>query len=187
MPDKIRVGDVMTRSFTHLKPESSLYETARTMVKNRVGSVILKEGNELKGIVTEKDIVWAITKKKCKDLNTITARDIATKKIITIKPEATLNEALERMNKKRTRRLPVLSNKKIIGYITLRDILKIRPALLESLEKWGFIREEQEKRERSESASIGNFIEAPCEECGNFDILENREGKDLCEGCKDMN
>jgi CBS domain-containing protein len=187
MPDKIRVGDVMTRSFTHLKPDSSLYETARTMVKNRVGSVILKEGNELKGIVTEKDIVWAITKKKCKDLDTITARDIATKKIITIKPEATLNEALERMNRKRTRRLPVLSNKKIIGYITLRDILKIRPALLESLEKWGFIREEQEKKERSESAISGNFIEAPCEECGNFDILEDIEGRKVCEGCKDIN
>ena len=176
----------MTRKFTSLSPNASLYETSRTMVKNRVGSIILKDGNDLKGIVTEKDVVWALTKKKCKDLDTVTAKDIATKKIVTIKPEATLNEALEKMNKKRARRLPVVSNKKVIGYITLRDILKIRPALFESLERWNIIREEQEKIKRSDSASSGNFIEAPCEECGNFDILEDVEGRKVCEGCKDI-
>ena len=130
MPDTIRVGDVMTRKFVHINPNASLYETTRTMTKNRVGSLILKEGDNLIGIVTEKDIVWAITKKRCKDLENVKVKDIATKKIITIKPEANLTQALERMNKQRTRRLPVMSNKKIIGYITLRDILKFVPSYL---------------------------------------------------------
>lgn len=186
MPEKIRVGDVMTRSFTHIKPETSLYETTKTMVKHRIGSVILKDGDDLRGIVTEKDIVWAVTKKKYKDLESVKAIDIATRKIITIKPEATLTEALECMNKKKTRRLPVVSNKKVIGFITLKDILKIRPALLESLENWGSIREEQEKARRSESASKGDYIETLCEECGNFDILEKIEGKMICESCRDV-
>lgn len=185
MPDKIRVGDVMTRGYIYVSPEASLYETAKTMAKNRVGSVLLQENGELKGIVARYDVVWALYKKKCKDLDSIKAKDIATKKIVTIKPEATLNEALEKMNKKRARRLPVISNKKVIGYITLRDILRIRPSLFESLEFWEKIREETDKIEKSESATQGNFIEAPCEGCGNFDILAKIDGRMICESCQD--
>ena len=185
MPHRIRVGDVMTREYTHIHPDTSLYNTAKTMVKKRVGSLLLKSGDNLKGIVTEKDIVWAITKKKCKDLESVKASDIATKKIVTIKPESSLDDALEKMNKKKMRRLPVISNKKVIGYITLKDILKIRPSLFESLSSLEFIKEETDKIQRSESAMSGNFIEAPCEGCGNFDILQKTDNRMICESCRD--
>ena len=74
----------MTRKFTSISPNASLPETSKTMIKNRIGSIILKEGEDLKGIVTEKDIVWAVHKKRGKNLENIKAKDIATKKIITI-------------------------------------------------------------------------------------------------------
>ena len=50
----------MTRKFTYVSPNASLYDTSKSMVKNRVGSIILKEGDDLKGIITEKDIIEAI-------------------------------------------------------------------------------------------------------------------------------
>ncbi len=185
MTEKIRVGDVMTRNFINLKSDCSIIDCARTMIKKRVGSIVIKEGDEIKGILTEKDIVWALSKKKGRDLNEIQAKDIATKKIISIRPEASLDEAFQKMKKKKVRRLPVMSNKKIIGYITQKDMLRFRPALLESIKESGRIREEWGKIKRSKSAIKGEFIEAPCEDCGNFDILEEIDGQMLCEPCKE--
>jgi len=185
MSEKIRVGDVMTRNFIHLKPDATISQCAKTMIKKRVGSIVLKQGDEIKGIVSERDIIWALTKKRGKDLANIPAKDIAARKIISIRPDASLEEALSKMNKKKIRKLPVISNKKIIGYLTLKDILRFRPILFESLREAKNIKEESEKIKRSQSAMSGNFVEAPCEGCGNFDILEKIDGRMICESCRD--
>ncbi|MEK6873411.1 MAG: CBS domain-containing protein [Nanoarchaeota archaeon] len=184
MDTRIRVGDVMTRDFIHVNPDSTAFECARTMMKKRVGSLVVKNGNELHGIITEKDLVWAMTKKPDK-LKEIRAKDILTRKLITISPEATIHQALGKMNKKKLRRLPVVNNKRIVGYITLKDIVKFMPGLFEESREFEKIREESEKMKKSESASKGTFYENICEECGNFDILEKIDERMICESCKD--
>ncbi len=183
MEEKIRVGDVMTRKFVHLHPDTSLIECAKSMIKNRVGSIVLKEEDNLKGIITEKDIVWAVSKNS--NLKKIKASDVATKKILTIKPETPLKEAIGKMNKNKLRRMPVISNKKVIGYVTLKDIVKFIPSIFEESRGYEKIREEEEKIKKSQSAIKGYFHEAPCEECGNFDMLERVDGRMICESCID--
>ena len=54
MDTGIKVGDLMTRNFIWVKPETDLKKCAKTMIKKRVGSLIIKEGDKLKGILTEK-------------------------------------------------------------------------------------------------------------------------------------
>src|SRR3989344_840837 len=184
MSERIRVGDIMTRDFIHANPNSTAFECARTMMKKRVGSLVVKEGNKLHGIITEKDLVWAMTKKPEK-LKEIRAKDILTRKLITISPEATIHQALDKMNKKKLRRLPVVNNKRIVGYVTLKDIVKFMPGLFEESREFEKIREESEKIRRSESASKGTFYENICEECGNFDILEKVDERMICESCRD--
>jgi len=184
MESNIRVGDVMTRNFIHVKPETNLLKCAKIMIKNRVGSIVLKDNDNLHGILTEKDIIWAMTKKQ-EDIKNIVAKDVANKKILTIKPEASLKEALDKMSAKKIRRMPVVSNKKIIGYITMKDIVKFMPEIYEENRVFEQIKEETEKIKRSKSALKGDFIEAPCEECGNFDVLENVDGIMICESCRE--
>ncbi|MEM3074667.1 MAG: CBS domain-containing protein [Candidatus Pacearchaeota archaeon] len=185
MADGVRVGDVMTRKFVHVSPESSLFECANKMIKNRVGSIVVKQNEKLHGIITEKDIVWAVAKKKANELNNIKVKDIATKRIITIKPEATLKEALEKLNKNKLRRMPVVNNNRIIGYITLKDIVKFIPEVFEESREFERIREESEKIKRSESLLKGEGIEDICEECGDFELLESVDGRMICQSCKD--
>lgn len=182
---KIRVGDVMTRNFISIEPNTNLMECAKIMIKNRVGSLVIKEKDQLKGIITEKDIIWAITKKGCDDIKKISAKEVATKKAHTIRPEATIEEALDKMNKNKIRRMPVISNNRLIGYITLKDIVKFMPTIFNEEREFEKIKEHEEKIKRSESATNGIFIESSCEECGNFDILENIDGRNLCESCRD--
>ncbi len=180
---KIKVGDIMTRNFVFVKPDTSLINCAKKMMKHRVGSLLLVENKNLKGIITEKDIVWALTKKP-KNLDKISANDITPKKLSTIKPSATIDEAIQRMKKMKFRRLPVTVNGNVIGILTLKDILKIEPDFLhQDYFNLADIRELSEKMKRKENPS--KFIEGLCEECGNTDLLYKTDGRLICESCID--
>jgi len=121
----IKVGDIMTRDFVSAKPDISVLQAIKLMVKKRVGSLILEEKNILKGILTEKDILWALSKKNSKkDLSKINAIEICTKKITTIKPSADIVDAIRLMRKAKFRRLPVTIKKRVIGLLTEKDILR---------------------------------------------------------------
>lgn len=177
----IKVGDLMTRNFIYVSPETNLKECARTMVRKRVGSLIIKDEHKLMGILTEKDIIWAIVKKSEKDLKNILAKDLMKRKVITIKPGQDISDAMQKFKKKKIRRLPVVEKGKLIGMLTLKDVLKIDPGLFQLIAETMKIREETSKLNRSN-------ISAPrkqgiCEECGEFDILYQDDAQWLCDTC----
>jgi CBS domain-containing protein len=182
MKTGVRVGDLMTRNFIWAHPETNLKKCAKTMIKKRVGSLIIKEDRRLRGILTEKDIVWAVVKKSKKDLSKILAKDLMKKKVVTIKPSADITDALNRIKKKKVRRLPVVENKKIIGMITINDILKIDPGLFELIAENLKIKEETKKLKRGEKIKTAKK-EGICEECGEFDLLFKDNGQWVCEEC----
>jgi CBS domain-containing protein len=181
MDTGIKIGDLMTRNFIYVDSSTNLKECARTMVKKRVGSLIIKEGDTLKGILTQRDIIWALVKKSKKDLEDIKAEDLMRRKVITIKPGADIVEAIQKFKKKKVRRFPVVENKKLIGLITLKDILKIDPGLFQMIAQTIKIREETEKLKRSDTSTPKKH--GICEECGDFEILDQNEMQWLCETC----
>ncbi len=169
----IKVGDVMIRNFVSAKPYISVLSAVNLMVKKRIGSLILQEEGILKGILTEKDIMWALSKQA--DLSDTKAIDICTRKITTIRPSADIADAVRVMKRAKFRRLPVVVKKKVIGYLTLKDILRIQPELFE------IARHGHEKKE------VGNVIkEGICDECEKFDLLYKRGDKLVCESCREM-
>lgn len=181
MKTGMKIGDLMTRDFTHVSPGMNLKDCAKTMIKKRVGSLIIKEGDILKGILTEKDIVWAISKKSKKDLEDIRAKDLMKRKVITIRPGADIIEAMEKFKKEMIRRLPVVENGKLIGIITANDILRIDPGLFQMMSETIKIKEETEKLRRSDVGVLQRH--GTCEECGEFDVLYHDEPQWLCKSC----
>jgi len=180
----VKVGDIMTRNFISVKPDTSLLECAKKMVKKRVGSLILEDKNQLNGIITQGDIIWALTKKSRRELSMIKASEIAPKKLVTIKPSADLYEALQKMNRTKYRWLPVTVKGNIIGFLTLKDILRIEPSLFDTVTEIMQISEESDKLKRRKAGE--KFTEGLCEECGNFDILYKVDNRMICEGCRDV-
>ncbi len=179
----VKVGDIMTRNFVSAKPDISVINAVKLMVKKRVGSLLLVENEVLKGILTEKDVMWALSKKSKKDLADIQANNICAKKIITIKPSTDIYDAMRLMKKKKFRRLPVTIKKKVIGYLTLKDLLRIQPELFEISQEGYTIKEQAEKLKRKQAGE--QFKEGLCEECGNFDIIYNQDGKLICITCRE--
>jgi len=94
-----------------------------------------------------------------------------------------LYEALARMKKLKFRRLPVVVNGNVIGMLTLKDILRIEPALFADINFADKIREESEKLKRMRN--VRWIKEGMCEECGNFNILYKVDDRLLCEPCKE--
>lgn len=181
MDTGIKVGDLMTRNFVYVSPDTNLKECAKTLVKKRVGSLLVKEEDALKGILTEKDIIWAIVKKSYDNLENVKASALMKRKITTIKPGADITDALKKMKKKSVRRLPVVEKKKLIGYITANDILRIDPGLFQAIAQTIQIKEEKEKiKRRGITAQRKSGI---CEECGTFELLYSDSPQWLCDEC----
>ncbi len=182
----IKVGDIMTQYPITSSPDITLLDCAKQMVKKGTGSMILKENGKIAGIVTQDDILWALVKKSAKDLNKIKAGDIATKKVYTISPETSVEEAMKKMQTTKFERLPVVSNGELVGLLTMKDILAFSPGLAQDLKELFEIREESEKRGRiSKPTQKTGLIEEMCEECGNFDFLQTIDGRRLCEECSE--
>lgn len=180
----IRVSDVMTREVISVKPTASLLDCAKIFVKKKVGSLVVVDKKKLVGIITQRDVLWALTKKSVKDLSKIKVIDISRRKIATMKPSATLDDALKKMKKLKFRRLPVVHGSEMVGMLTIRDILTYNPQVYPELDELERIREETEKLKRVRKAKNREFMhEGMCEECGVTDILQKIDGRLLCNTC----
>ena len=180
----ILVADVMTRDPITIKPDTSLLECAKKMVRKRVGSLLIIDKKRLIGFISQKDILWALIKKPKEDLSKIRAIDISPKKIATIKPHSAIEEAMKKMKKFKFYRLPVVQNGELTGMITVRDILNFYPELSSELEELELIREKTKKLKRLKKAKNRSFDnEGICEECGNQEILYEVDGMSICQSC----
>jgi len=182
----IKVGDIMTRQLVAVKPCTNINECAKTMAKNNVGLVIVQENEKLRGMLTEKEVIWALTKKQ--DLSRVKAKDIMLRKITTIKPSRDIYDALLRMKNAKLRWLPVTIKGNVIGLLTINDILRIEPGLFEITSSNMRIKEETNKLKRKKAVLDGRYLadEGECEECSSFGLVYNNKGKLLCENCADI-
>ena len=182
----IKVGDVMTRQLISVTPSENVIDCAKKMAGKDVGIIIVKKGNKLTGVLTERDVIWALTKKG--NLKNVKAGDIMLRKINTIKPSRDIYEALVRMKKQNTKWLPITVNGRVIGLLTINDILRIEPGLFELVRGNLGIKEAEEKLKRADNVGLGKgswSTEGDCEDCGGFDLLHNLDGGMICESCRD--
>ena len=112
---RIIVADIMTRNPLSVPPETDLLKCAKTMVKKKTGSLLLIRKKRLFGIISRRDILWALIKKSRKDLSNIKAIDISPRKIATIKPTRTVDYAIKKIKKVKFRRLPVIHRGELVG------------------------------------------------------------------------
>jgi len=183
---RVAVGDIMTRNFVSVTPETDLFKCSKELVKNKIKSLLVSKDHSLLGILTARDVLWAVIKKPGVNLKDLKVTDIATRKIAVIKPSADVGQALHKMKQFGFRRLPVLSKGRLVGIVTLKDILKIDPNLYEQLGELVEIREESHKLKRIAELEDGSLeFEGLCGECGAFSELLRVEGVLLCRDCRD--
>ena len=118
----MRVGDIMHNLVT-ASSSATVLEVAKLMKKKAIGSVVIKNGDNLLGILTERDIMTKIVA-EYKDPTKVNVRSVMASPILTIDADSEISEASKKMEKHNIRRLLVKENDKIVGIITLRDVTK---------------------------------------------------------------
>lgn len=124
------VLDAMTTKPVTVMPDASLQEAASLMRQHDIGSLIVQKGNDLMGVVTEYDLVHRAVGDAL-DVCTTPVAAIMTRDLLTVSPSMDIFDALRLMRDADIRHLPVIDTGKMVGFITLKDILKIQPQLFE--------------------------------------------------------
>jgi CBS domain-containing protein len=179
---KIAVGDIMTRNLVAVKPSSDLKVCAKELVKQRVNTLLVTDNKKLVGILTSRDILWAMIKKPNLQLKDIKVVDVASRKVAVIKPSSDIGQAFQKMKKFGFRRLPVLSKGEIVGILTLRDILRVDPSLYREVGDLMSIREEMDKIQGLTGIEESEGL---CDECGSLSNLLKTAGRMICADCKE--
>ncbi len=180
----VLVSDIMTRQLISAKPDTTLLDCAKMLVKKKIGSLLLVENKKFVGFISNQDILWAIVKKSKADLSKIKASEISPRKVVTIKPEASIEEAAKKIKKFKFEKLPVIKNGEAVGIITLGDIMKFYPEVNPQFRELDLIKEETEKLKRLEDAKERvAFRDGICEECGDRGPLYRVNGMLVCASC----
>ena len=126
----MKVKDAMHKGATCVEPSTPVKEIAKEMRDNDIGAIPVKADGQLVGIVTDRDITCRAFSDSG-DVARMTARDVMTKDVVSCSPDDDIDAAIEIMEAKGIRRLPVMdSHKTMIGMLSLGDIShKVRKEL----------------------------------------------------------
>jgi CBS domain-containing protein len=115
------IQEAMTSNPTTVEPTTTAQEAARTMKSEDVGSLPIVEGDKLVGVITDRDLAIRIIAEG-KGIDT-TVAEIASKDVVTIDPQQSVEEAARLMANNQVRRLPVVEEDgKLVGILAQADI-----------------------------------------------------------------
>ncbi len=113
------------RKIWTISKNQSVIQALILMSEKNIGAIIVVDTNDFPiGIFSERDYARKIILKGKSSKDTL-LDEVMTKKLITITRDYKIDQCMKIMNEKRIRHLPVVENKKIVGIISIRDVLKI--------------------------------------------------------------
>ena len=106
-----------------ISPGASVFDALRMMSDKDVGALLVMEGDQLIGIMSERDYARKVVLlgKTSRDTQ---VHEIMSNKVFTIHPDQTVEEAMELMNGKHIRHLPVVADTHVLGVISIGDVVK---------------------------------------------------------------
>ena len=106
-----------------IAPDATVYEALRVMADKNVGALLVLEGGELVGVISERDYARKVALRGRTAHDTF-VRDIMTAGVISIHPDQTVEECMALMTDNRIRHLPVVADGRLSGVISIGDVVK---------------------------------------------------------------
>ena len=116
----MQVSEVMNRANISESSAATLRDAAGRMWKQQTGSLVILDGAELIGIVTERDIMKAVARGDDLDATPVSA--LMTRAVITVTPDDSVETAAAHMATRWIRHLPVVADGKVVGMVSQRDL-----------------------------------------------------------------
>ena len=115
------VRDAMSEDPRSIGTSASVVEAARLMREADIGSVPVTDGEQLVGMITDRDITTRVVAEAA-DLGTTSVGDVCSRDVTSVEADKDHDEAIELMARHQVRRLPVVENGRLIGLVSQADI-----------------------------------------------------------------
>lgn len=129
----MRISDILRHkgAAVHtLPPQAAVRELLNTLAEHRIGAVVIIEGDSVRGIVSERDVVRRLTERGTNLLDT-TVDQIMTTDVVTCHPDDTVDAIAQTMTERRVRHMPVLDDGRLAGIVSIGDVVSSRMRQLE--------------------------------------------------------
>lgn len=118
------IKEIMTKNIVAIMPDDTVEVAAKLMSDYDMGSLPVISGGQLKGLLTDRDIVTRCISKG-KSANSTKVSDLMSTNVAFVTPEQSVHDAISMMAAERVRRLPVVKEGFVYGMVSLTDIAKI--------------------------------------------------------------
>jgi CBS domain-containing protein/uncharacterized protein (DUF2267 family) len=115
-----------------LGPRASAFEAARAIENNNIGAVVVQEKGEVVGIVTDRDLAVRVVGRGL-DAKTTPIADVMASPVVTLSPSDSQNDAIQLMHERNIRRIPLVEHGRLVGIVTLDDLLIDEAASIDEL------------------------------------------------------
>ena len=118
--------DAKGRDVLRIEASATVLDAVKAMVEGNVGALIITEGGQLAGIVTERDYLRRVTLEG-RDERTTPVREIMSAPFVYVGPDTTIDECMAIMTERRFRHLPVLDDEReLVGIVSIGDVVKFQ-------------------------------------------------------------
>ena len=174
----ILVKDVMSAPVVTIDSKKTALDAGKLMRKNRKGFLVVIEKGKPAGVISDSDLIEKVICKNIKS-DKIRLDSLMKEPIIAVDPEDDILTASRKMKENNIHRLPVVSNGRLVGVLSLTDIARTSPEMLDLLEYR--LKMKEKPFEIKEKIALGI-----CDSCDNFsEDLQNINGDWICEDCRE--
>src|SRR6266498_133005 len=107
-----------------IEADASVFEAVKRMVEANVGSLLVTEGGEITGIVTERDYLRHVALEGTDKGSAV--REIMSAPLIVVTPQTTVDECMALMTDRRIRHVPVVDGGEVVGIVSIGDVVKFK-------------------------------------------------------------
>jgi CBS domain-containing protein len=105
-----------------ISPDATVFEALETLEEKNVGALLVMDGDSLVGLLSERDYVRKV-KLKGHSSTDLKVEEIMSSPVVTVDSKATVDECMFRMTNKRCRHLPVVNDGKVVGVVSIGDLV----------------------------------------------------------------
>jgi CBS domain-containing protein len=108
-----------------VQPDAKLSAAVKILSERRIGAVLVMSGTRVEGILSERDIVRVLGERGASVLDEPVGA-VMTRKVVSCRPSDTVSGLMEVMTSGKFRHLPVMENERLIGLVSIGDVVKLR-------------------------------------------------------------
>ncbi len=129
MSVSLEVKDIMIDKVWTIEVDASLRDAVKLMNKHEIGCLVVMEKGNAVGIVTERDFLKRVVAES-EELKKVKVKEVMSKPLVTGKRDMEIEDVARLMFRRKIKKLPLVEHGKLLGLVTLTDLLRIQPQLI---------------------------------------------------------